>query len=95
MPDININDIAALAHLDLTAEEATGLQHDLEAILRYVARLSQTPTEGIAPMAQPLAPDTPLREDRARVWFTPAQALANAPAARDGMFEVPKIIDRG
>lgn len=95
MPDININDIAALAHLDLTAEEATGLQRDLEAILGYVARLSQIPTEGVAPMSQPLAPDAPLREDRTRVWFTPAQALANAPAARDGMFEVPKIIDRG
>jgi aspartyl-tRNA(Asn)/glutamyl-tRNA(Gln) amidotransferase subunit C len=95
MPDINIADIAALANLDLDPSEGARLQRDLEAVLGYVARLSQIPTEGVAPMAQPLAPDAPLRADAARLWFTREQALANAPAARDGMFEVPKIIDRG
>lgn len=95
MSKINISDIAALAQLDLVPEEEAGLQRDLEAILGYVERLSQIPTEGVAPMAQPLAPDAPLRADVARHWFDRDQALANAPAARDGMFEVPKIIDRG
>ncbi len=95
MPDINISDIAALANLDLDPGEGARLQRDLEAILGYVARLNQIPTEGVAPMAQPLAPDAPLRADEPRLWLTREQALSNAPAARDGMFEVPKIIDRG
>lgn len=95
MPDFDIANLATLAQLDLSAEETSALQKDLESILGYVDRLGEIATEGVAPMAHPLIADTPLRDDQPRPWFSREQALANAPAARHGMFEVPKIVDRG
>jgi len=95
MSDFDIDTIATLAQLDLTAEETSGLRQDLESILGYVNRLSAIDTAGVEPMAQPLVAETPLREDTVRDWFSQDEALSNAPAARQGMFEVPKIVDRG
>lgn len=92
---MNVAAIAALAHLDLDPGEASALERDLGAILDYVGQLAAIETAGVEPMAQPLPAAPHLREDVARPGFTPAEALANAPAAGEGMFEVPKIIDRG
>lgn len=92
---MNIADIAALAHLDLTPEESAAMQRDLASILDYVAQLGQIDTAGVEPMAQPLLAGAPLRADTVRPGFSSAAALANAPAAAQGMFQVPKIIERG
>jgi len=96
---IDVAAVAALANLDLSAGEAAALQHDLAAILDYVAQLQKIATDGVEPMSHPLAPEglaqTPLRADAPRPWFTPAEALANAPAQAGGMFAVPKVISRG
>lgn len=92
---MDIAHIAALAHLDLTPEEADAMQRDLASILDYVNQLNQIDTQGVEPMAQPLVADPPLRTDAVQPWFTQGEAVANAPAAEHGMFEVPKIIDRG
>ena len=95
MSRVNLANIAALAQLDLTAAEAARLEQDLDEILDYVARLSEVDTAGVEPLAYPILSQAPLREDEARAGFTAAEATANAPATRDGMFEVPKIVDRG
>lgn len=92
---MDIAHIAALANLELDADEATNLEIDLKAILEYVGRLAAVDTAGIEPMAQALAETTSPREDQARAWFTAAEALANAPASNAGFFQVPKILDRG
>ena len=92
---MNIEAIAQLAQLDLTAEEAAALGADLEAILAYVGQLNRIDTAGVEPTAQALVAQTPLRDDVARPGFTPAEALANAPQAAHGMFAVPKILERG
>ncbi|HXE30229.1 MAG TPA: Asp-tRNA(Asn)/Glu-tRNA(Gln) amidotransferase subunit GatC [Terriglobales bacterium] len=92
---MDIAHIAALAHLDLTPEEASAMQRDLLSILDYVNQLNQIDTQGVEPMAQPLVAGSPLRSDAVQPWFSQAEAMANAPAAAHGMFEVPKILDRG
>ncbi|HUX66830.1 MAG TPA: Asp-tRNA(Asn)/Glu-tRNA(Gln) amidotransferase subunit GatC [Terriglobales bacterium] len=89
---MNLAAIAQLAQLDLTPAEAEAMQRDLQAILDYIAQLQQIETSGVEPMAQALVADTPLRADTVQPWFSAEEALANAPAQRDGMFEVPKIL---
>ena len=44
--------VAELANLELTPAEQPRMQRDLNAILTYVAQLSQLDTTGIEPMAQ-------------------------------------------
>ena len=88
--------IAALAHLDLTAEELARMQKDLSRILEYVAQLERVNLEGVEPMAQVAAagadPEAKLRADEARPGFTQEQALANAPQAAAGCFQVPRVL---
>lgn len=102
--NVNVNDIAALASLELTPQESEAMQKNLASILEYVAQLSRIPTEGVEPMAhiggrlQPAGTqdaELTLRADAARESFPPSEALANAPAQAGGMFEVPKIVERG
>jgi aspartyl-tRNA(Asn)/glutamyl-tRNA(Gln) amidotransferase subunit C len=92
---MNVEVMAQLAQLALTPEEAAALGRDLAAILDYVGQLNRIDTAGVEPTAQALVAETPLRDDTARPCFTPAEALANAPAAAHGMFAVPKILERG
>ncbi|MHB8734844.1 MAG: Asp-tRNA(Asn)/Glu-tRNA(Gln) amidotransferase subunit GatC [Terriglobales bacterium] len=95
--------IADLAHLELTPEEIVAMERDLGAILEYVAQLDQLEMPGLAP--SPLHPaaaalaalssvasNATLRPDAQHSWFTPAEALANAPSAGAGHFKVPRII---
>jgi len=93
--NVNVREIAALANLDLSAEEAATLERDLNNVLAYVAQLEQIDTEGVPPMAHALLAHAPLREDIVEPWFSAAEALSNAPAQGGGMFEVPKILERG
>ncbi|MGH9535675.1 MAG: Asp-tRNA(Asn)/Glu-tRNA(Gln) amidotransferase subunit GatC [Terriglobales bacterium] len=88
--------IAALAYLDLSPEEIERMRKDLSEILGYVAQLQEVNVEGVEPMAQVAAggdaPATQLRSDEAREGFTQAQALANAPQAAAGCFQVPRVL---
>lgn len=98
---MNIAHVAALANLDLEPAEAASLERDLQAILEYVNLLGTIDTAGVEPMTrvpageEAQAQESPWREDEARSWFSAQQALANAPAARAEMFQVPRIVDRG
>ncbi|MGH9413329.1 MAG: Asp-tRNA(Asn)/Glu-tRNA(Gln) amidotransferase subunit GatC [Terriglobales bacterium] len=102
--NVNISDIAALAALDLSPAEGAAMERDLASILDYIAQLSRIVTEGVEAMAhlgarlQPAEAqneELTLRRDEARAGFSPAEALGNTPAQAGGMFEVPKIVERG
>ncbi|HWG36956.1 MAG TPA: Asp-tRNA(Asn)/Glu-tRNA(Gln) amidotransferase subunit GatC [Terriglobales bacterium] len=92
---VNVSDVAVLANLDLTPEEIAALERDLNSVLDYVAQLGQIDTEGVPPMSHALLSHAPLRDDQVHPWFSVAEALSNAPAQGAGMFEVPKILERG
>jgi aspartyl-tRNA(Asn)/glutamyl-tRNA(Gln) amidotransferase subunit C len=50
--DKDVAHVADLANLELTGDERVRMLRDLNSILEYVARLSELPTDDIAPMAQ-------------------------------------------
>ncbi len=97
-----VRHIAALANLQLTAEEEPRMQRDLNAILGHIAALGQLDTADIPPMSQvgefladahavggaSLRPDTPRPSvDREAV-------MHEAPETDGRFFKVPKVIER-
>ncbi len=87
--------IAALARLQLTADEERTFAVQLSAILDHVAQLRELDVTGVPPMTHALAAGEPagLREDALEPGLTPEEALRNAPAREGTCFKVPRIIE--
>ena len=88
-----VEHIAALARLRLTAEEKERYRQQLSAVLDYIAKLSEVDTAHIEPTATVLPLRTILRPDVVTPSLTPAELLANAPSVEAGMFRVPPVLD--
>jgi aspartyl-tRNA(Asn)/glutamyl-tRNA(Gln) amidotransferase subunit C len=87
--------IAALARLELSAEEERTLGEQLSAILSYVAQLEELDVSAVEPMTHALAAGEapPLRDDDVEPSLAPERALANAPEREGTCFKVPRIIE--
>ncbi len=90
-----VRHIADLARLQLSAEELERYTQQLSAILEYARRLQEVDTSHIPPTASVLPLRAPLRADRVRPSPPRHKILANAPAAEEGMFRVPPVLDQG
>jgi aspartyl-tRNA(Asn)/glutamyl-tRNA(Gln) amidotransferase subunit C len=88
-----VDRIAELSRLSLSADEATAMERDLERILDYVADLQGLDTEGVEPTAHAFDLATPVRADVAVEPMDPERAIANAPQAVGTAFVVPKVIN--
>ena len=84
--------VANLARIQVSEAEKDQLSSQLSSILTYMQELNQVNIEGVSPMASVLSQANVLREDEVRESVTQDEAIANAPTAKDGMFQVPKII---
>ena len=89
-----IDRVAALAQLRLTAQTRTRLAADLAQILDYVDRLQAVPTEGVPLTAHIVEGAGDLRPDEPQPSLSVREALANATDANDatGLFRVPRVI---
>jgi aspartyl-tRNA(Asn)/glutamyl-tRNA(Gln) amidotransferase subunit C len=88
-----VHDVATLARLSLSDDEAERMTADLDHILEYVETLRGLDTEGIEPTAHAIPMKTPVREDRAVPGIDPELAVANAPESIATAFVVPKVIE--
>jgi aspartyl-tRNA(Asn)/glutamyl-tRNA(Gln) amidotransferase subunit C len=88
-----VQHIAELAKLRLTAAEEALYQGQLSDILDYIKRLSTLDTEAIPPTATVLPLRNVMRDDVTRPSMPPAQILANAPARSGDAFEVRVILE--
>jgi aspartyl-tRNA(Asn)/glutamyl-tRNA(Gln) amidotransferase subunit C len=86
--------VAALANLELDADEVTLFARQLGEILAYVDELRRIDTTGIPPTAGIAERHNSDRADEVRPSLPLDDALANAPdAALDaGLFKVPRVI---
>ncbi len=87
--------IAALARLELSADEERLFAGQLSAILDYVDPLKALDVTGVEPMTHALAAGDapPLRADEVRPGLPVEKALAAAPARDGTCFQVPRIIE--
>ena len=93
MGELDVGYVAQLARLHLTPEETELFQRQLGNVLRYAEKLNELNVEGIEPAAHAVPIFNVFREDRASDWFTPAQALSNAPRQAHNLFIVTKVVE--
>ena len=89
-----IENIAHLARLALTAAELPVYQQSLSAIFDFVGELDRADTANVEPMAHPLAglaqrlrPDVVTATDRREIY------QRNAPQVAASLYLVPKVIE--
>ena len=95
MPGLSRSDVEHVAHLarlGLTADELSLLEGQLNHILDQYAILAQLDTEDIPPTAQTIELENILREDTVTPSLTVDEALRNAPAAAGGYIVSPPIL---
>jgi aspartyl-tRNA(Asn)/glutamyl-tRNA(Gln) amidotransferase subunit C len=85
--------LAHLARLAVTEEELDVFAGQLEVILGAVARVQQVAADDIPPTSHAVPLTNVLRPDEVRPSLSRAAALAAAPAAEEGRFRVPRILD--
>ena len=88
----DVEHVAALSRLALTDDEIEQLTGELGAILDYAAEVSALDTADVPPTAHPLPLVNVFRPDDPRPGLDRDEVLAQAPAAEDGQFRVPRIL---
>jgi len=88
----DVEHVAALARLGLTAAEIGRLQDQLSMILDQIAILDRLDTAAIPPTAQVTALANVWRDDIDRPSLPREQVLANAPRQSDGFLEVHAVL---
>jgi aspartyl-tRNA(Asn)/glutamyl-tRNA(Gln) amidotransferase subunit C len=88
-----VDHIADLARLSLSAEEKARYREQLSAILDYAARLQALDTSGIPPTSSVLSTRSVLRNDESRPGLSREELLRNAPLTENSQFRVPPILE--
>ena len=88
-----VEHVADLAKLGLSAGEVELYQRQLSAILEYAAILQRVDTDAIPPTATVLSLLSVVREDKPTASLSQEDALANAPSVAEGHFRVKAILE--
>jgi aspartyl-tRNA(Asn)/glutamyl-tRNA(Gln) amidotransferase subunit C len=90
----DIDSIAHLARLNLTETEIPVYVQSLSSIMNFVGELDRAKTDGITPMAHPLAGlSQRLRADEVLESDHHEQYQRNAPQVAAALYVVPKVIE--
>ena len=87
-----VEHVAHLARLNLSAEELEKMTTQLDTILSYVAQLEELDTEGIEPITHAFAITNAFREDLVLESLKPQESLRNCAHKNNEAFIVPRII---
>jgi aspartyl-tRNA(Asn)/glutamyl-tRNA(Gln) amidotransferase subunit C len=85
--------IAHLARIAVADDEVEHLRGELNAILAFVEQLSEVDVEGVEPMTSVTPIEMKKRPDVVTDGGIPDDVIKNAPAAQDGFFVVPKVVE--
>jgi aspartyl-tRNA(Asn)/glutamyl-tRNA(Gln) amidotransferase subunit C len=93
----DVSRIAHLARLELSPAEKSAMQTQLNDFFKIVEQMSAVDTSGLEPLHTPLSAignvELRLRPDAVTERNDRAANMANAPAAEQGLFLVPKVIE--
>jgi aspartyl-tRNA(Asn)/glutamyl-tRNA(Gln) amidotransferase subunit C len=85
--------IAMLARIEVPEDQLAPLARELSNILGWVEQLSEVDTDGVEPLRSVMPIEKPWRADAVTDGGRRAEILQNAPAAHDGYFVVPKVVE--
>jgi aspartyl-tRNA(Asn)/glutamyl-tRNA(Gln) amidotransferase subunit C len=91
--DLNIDHVANLARIALTPEEKTKFARQLGEVLHHIEQLRKVDVTGVEPTAHAFPVYNVWTDDVARTGLPVEAALQNAPAQRDNMIVVPKVME--
>lgn len=89
----DIQRIAHLARIEITPAEVERAREQLNGIFELIAQMQAVDTSGVEPMSHPLGGGQRLRDDLVSEIPDRDANMRNAPAAEDGLFLVPKVIE--
>ncbi len=89
----NIDKIAHLSRIAVTAEEQLQLEPKLMTIVAMIDQLQSVDTTNIEPMVNPLTDYLCLRADQGTETNNREKYQAIAPLVASGLYIVPKVID--
>jgi aspartyl-tRNA(Asn)/glutamyl-tRNA(Gln) amidotransferase subunit C len=84
--------IAKLARLAITDEEAQRMGEQLSKVLSHFEKISQINTEGVEPLVTPTEITSFWREDLVSQELTAEEIVANAPQKTGNLFTVPPVV---
>jgi aspartyl-tRNA(Asn)/glutamyl-tRNA(Gln) amidotransferase subunit C len=96
MPSLSRDEVAHLARLSrlaLTDDELDRMAGQLDLILGSVARVAEVAADDIPPTTHAVPSTNVTRPDLVTPSLSADRALAAAPAAEDGRFRVPRILE--
>ncbi|HTQ32250.1 MAG TPA: Asp-tRNA(Asn)/Glu-tRNA(Gln) amidotransferase subunit GatC [Opitutaceae bacterium] len=91
--DLNIDHVAHLARLALTPEEKARFSAQLGDVLAYIAQLKEVDVSKVEPTAHAFPVFNIWADDVPQPGLPVEVALRNAPAQRDHMIVVPKVVE--
>jgi aspartyl-tRNA(Asn)/glutamyl-tRNA(Gln) amidotransferase subunit C len=90
---VDIKKIAHLARLRLTPEEEAHLGGQVDQIVGFFEQLQAVDVSGIEPTAHAFPLVNVTRPDEVQPSLPHEEAMRNAPARSNGLFQVPKIVE--
>ena len=91
----DVEHVAHLARLHLSAEEVDRMQTQLSNILEAIETLRDVDTSHVGPTASVIQLENVMRDDEARPGLSREAALANAPLRDDPFLRVPTVLQEG
>ena len=85
--------LALLSQLELAPEEVGPALDDLNRIVALIDEMRAVDTRGQAPLAHPLDMEQPLRDDIVTESVDRETYQEAAPATRDGLYLVPRVVE--
>lgn len=93
MDSETVDKLMRLSALTLDEEARARLALDLDRIVGLIDEMQSVDTDGVEPLAHPLDAVQPLRPDRADPEVDRATLQQGAPATRDGLYLVPRVVE--
>jgi aspartyl-tRNA(Asn)/glutamyl-tRNA(Gln) amidotransferase subunit C len=92
--DALVDNLANLARLTFSEQEKAEIKGDLQRMIAFVEKLKEVDTANTEPLLHMTDAMNVYREDTVKGSMNKQEALANAPAADDNYFKVPKVIKK-
>lgn len=87
-----MENVEILAKLALSPQEREKTASEMEKMLDYVEKLNELDTQNTEPMTYVMPVENIFRDDEVTNGDCREEMLANAPASKDGQYQVPKTI---
>jgi aspartyl-tRNA(Asn)/glutamyl-tRNA(Gln) amidotransferase subunit C len=91
--ELNLDHVAKLARLELTPEEKAKFSAQLGDVLTYIEQLKKVDVSHVEPTAHAFPVYNVWAEDIAQPGLPVDVALKNAPAQRNHMIVVPRVLE--